>query len=53
LHIHSALSACGDDIMSPQLILEQAVQTPGLFSQYRSTFKNRERNRELFAQKKK
>jgi len=26
LHIHSALSACGDDIMSPQLILEQAVQ---------------------------
>lgn len=26
MHIHSALSACGDDIMSPQLILEQAVQ---------------------------
>ncbi len=26
MHINSALSACGDDIMSPQLILEQAVQ---------------------------
>lgn len=26
MHIHSALSACGEDIMSPRLILEQAVQ---------------------------
>ena len=24
LHIHSSLSACGEDIMSPQLILKQA-----------------------------